>query len=320
MALEGSIILSKEYKILIIDEDIKFIQFLEKLFIHLNYKVYSTSSPRKAIRMVDKVNADVVFIDDKTSGLSSIDLLTINKKSNPSAIRFLTSDLPNIENIIEAFNNILIYKYIPKPLNEREIIDTLEKALRHMEEEKIKEEFYNYCKELENEGIIDVNIPLYTHDNNANMEILDANERRKYFRVKTFVPICSDMRIMQIKGKFVDTPFTKICVLDLSGGGFRFLSELKLPISSEVVLEFQANILDHTLLLLGHIVRMDIVETHIYEYGVEFEIDENKKSHLIRLLNEMQIDIRNNKTIRGCSFCTKENQIKCLKSRLRNDQ
>ncbi len=307
--------LNKEHKILIIDEDIILVQFLQKLLMPLGYKVYSTSNPRKALHMLDTIDADIIFIDDKLSGLSPIDLLTINKVSSPNSIRFLTSSCPDLETIIAAFNSKLIYQYLAKPLNENNIIEILQEAFKEKESQENKERYYNYCKQLELDDLLDVN--LQDSENNSTM---DSNERRRYFRLRTFVPLCSDMRILQIKGKVVDTPFTKICVLDLSGGGFRFLSELKLPISSEVVLEFQTNILDHKLLLIGHIVRMDIVEDHIYDYGVEFQVDEGKKSQLIRLLNEMQIDIRNNKAIRGCSFCTKSNQIKCLKARLGNDQ
>jgi DNA-binding response OmpR family regulator len=313
--LKRSIVVSENYKIIIIDEDIKFVQFLEKIFVPLNYKIYSTSNPRKALKLMDKINAEVVFIDDNISGISPIDLLSINKNSNENCIRFLTSVSPKVEFIIEAFNNKLIYQYISKPIKEKEIIEHISKALIEKEEEVQKENFYNYCKNLEAEGAIEVKLEDVSNVNSVADE--DVNEKRRYFRVKTFVPICSDMRIMQIKDKVVDTPFTKICVLDLSAGGFRFLSELKLPISSEVVLEFQTNILDNKLLLIGHVVRLDIMEEHIFEYGVEFRIDENKKSQLIRLLNEMQIDIRNNKTIRGCSFCTKENQIQCLKTRIK---
>lgn len=305
-----------DYKILIIDKDINFIQFLEKMFIPLDFKIYSTSNPRRALKIMENNKPEIVFVDDSITGLSPIELLTINKNFNENSIRFFTSTSPKVETIIEVFNCKLIKQYIPKSLKENEIIEIINTALKEKEEEELKDRFFNYCKNLQEEGLIDANLEDFNSDNCISDEAL--KEKRRYFRVKTFVPICSDMRIMQIKDKVVDTPFTKICVLDLSAGGFRFLSELKLPISSEVVLEFQTNILDNKLLLIGHVVRMDIMEEYIFEYGVEFRIDENKKSQLIRLLNEMQIDLRNNKAIRGCSFCTKENQLQCLRARLRN--
>jgi len=316
VALKGRIMVGQDYKILIIDKDISFVQFLEKIFVPLNFKIYSTSNPRRALKIMENNKPEVVFVDDSITGLSPIDLLIINKNSNENSIGFLTSISPKVEILIEAFNSKLIKQYVPKSLTENEAIEIVNEAIKEKEEKALKDRFYNYCKNLQEEGLIDVTLEDFSSENYISDE--DLREKRRYFRVKTFVPICSDMRIMQIKDKVVDTPFTKICVLDLSAGGFRFLSELKLPISSEVVLEFQTNILDNKLLLIGHVVRMDIMEEHIFEYGVEFRIDENKKSQLIRLLNEMQIDLRNNKAIRGCSFCTKENQLQCLRARLKN--
>ncbi|MEG0772483.1 PilZ domain-containing protein [Clostridium sp.] len=306
--------MSKQYKLLIIDNDFKTIQLLKKSLSPLDYQLYCTFNPEKALDMVKNLQIDIILLDDRVLGSSAEELLTVSKEISPNTIRILSSETPNINFVINAFNHGLICKYIPKPFKSNEIIETLEKSIDYKEYQEEKDECYNLYKELE------LNYKLGEVDLTSTNEKNRDSDRRRYFRVRTMIPLCCDMRIMQIKGNAVDTPFTQVCVLDTSAGGFRFLSELILPISSEVLLEFRTNILDTTLLLSGHIVRMYQVESDIYEYGVKFDIDETKETHLVRLLNEIQIDIRNNVAIRGCSFCTKENQASCLRLRIKKKQ
>lgn len=302
--------MGKQYKLLVIDNDFRTIQLLKRSLRPLNYQIYSTYNTEKALEMVKNLEVDIILLDDKILESSTIELLTISKENSPNSIRILMGEIPDINQILNVFNLQLTYKYLYKPFNPSEVIEVLQNAVSYKETLEEKERYYNLYKELE------LNYALNEVDLTAQHKQQKENERRRYFRVRTTIPLCCDMRIMQIKGKAVDTPFTQVCVLDTSGGGFRFLSELILPISSEVILEFRTNILDTKLLLAGHIVRMEQVDNDIYEYGVKFDIDEAKETQLIRLLNEIQLDIRNNVAIRGCSFCTKENQASCLRARI----
>jgi DNA-binding response OmpR family regulator len=301
---------SEQYKLLIIDNDFKTVQLLKKNLRPLGYQIYSTYAPEKALDMVKNLPIDIVLLDNTTLGSSTLELLTVSKEVSPNTIRILMSETPDLNLIVNAFNHQLLYHYISKPLKSIEVIETLEVGISYKKQLEEKEEYYKLYKELE------LSYKLDGVESASQKKKNKENERRRYFRVKTTIPLCCDMRIMQIKGKAVDTPFAQICILDTSAGGFRFLSELILPISTEVLLEFKISILDNELLLTGHIVRMEQVETDIYEYGVRFDIDEAKETKLVRLLNEIQIDIRNNVAIRGCSFCTKENQASCLRARV----
>lgn len=121
----------------------------------------------------------------------------------------------------------------------------------------------------------------------------DFNNRRDFFRIKFKRPLGADMSIFKIGGKKVSLGSTEVVVFDISAGGLRFLSEIKLPVKSDIVLVFETEILKEELNLYGNLVWMKPYEKDIFEYGLEFVFDEKLREGMLQLLNQLQINIRN---------------------------
>lgn len=121
--------------------------------------------------------------------------------------------------------------------------------------------------------------------------------RREFFRLNLKKPLGADMSIFKIGGKKVELGYTEVIVLDIGPGGLRFLSDMKIPVRADIILVFETEILSSELQLYGRIAWMRICEENIYEYGLEFILEEKQREALLQLLNQLQIQLKNHKGV-----------------------
>lgn len=136
--------------------------------------------------------------------------------------------------------------------------------------------------------------------------------RRQFFRLELTQSLCSELEIVKIRGKSIQSSTAKVCILDIGPGGLRFLSDLQLPISNEIVLEFRFTLMDEFLKVIGMIARREDLPDGIFAYGVQFTIFEDLQNLLTRHINRLTIRQRSGSHFHNCSICTKEEQEKCM--------
>jgi len=136
-------------------------------------------------------------------------------------------------------------------------------------------------------------------DNNKNMVIED---RRKLFRVNLDFPLSASMTLIRIHGRNVELGRTEVLVENIGLGGLRFLSDIRLPIHRDIILEFETEILGNTIKMYGSVVWMKELKSDIYQYGLKFSEDESERSVLTPILNKLAILLRKNPLIPGCNF------------------
>ncbi|MTI48758.1 PilZ domain-containing protein [Sporosalibacterium faouarense] len=142
--------------------------------------------------------------------------------------------------------------------------------------------------------------------------------QRSYFRIYFNNPLCATMTIALVNKKPVNTGRTRVCIEDISASGLRFISNMKMPISEGIILDFQTDILDQSKQFSGFIVRRQALKEDIWEYGVQFIAVDKTSSQYLETFNKLSIKIRKNYNIQDCSFCESDNQEECLKFRIRN--
>ena len=69
--------------------------------------------------------------------------------------------------------------------------------------------------------------------------------------------------------------------------------------------QFETTILNQHIKLNGHIVWKNEVKD-IFQYGVQFSIDENERTRLIKILNHFSLQLKNNPIVPDCSFIEEE--------------
>jgi len=130
-------------------------------------------------------------------------------------------------------------------------------------------------------------------------------ERRTYFRIDFEKPLEAYMTVAELNGEKVQLGNTKVLIENLGPGGLRFVSNIKLPINTGILLKLQMKILGEDYVLFGGIVHTS-EQDELYKYGINFVLDEEKRSHLIMNLNQFQMRLRNEPLLEGHSFVIAE--------------
>jgi diguanylate cyclase (GGDEF)-like protein/PAS domain S-box-containing protein len=131
-----------------------------------------------------------------------------------------------------------------------------------------------------------------------------GRRRRKYFRLCLPHPVRGQMTISQFNGQTLNLGYTDILVEDIGPGGLRFLSNLKLPENPQIRFRFKVLIMEKEWELEGRIVWKEEVSHPVYEYGVEFQIDESLRSKLTQALHGLLIQARRDVAATGCDYYT----------------
>ena len=85
--------------------------------------------------------------------------------------------------------------------------------------------------------------------------------------------------------------------------GYAFLSNVKLPIGTEMLLKFQLKIMNSKLTLYGKIVCGSEKE-RIHQYEIELIIEEKNRDFLIKQLDRLYLELNNDPLLEGHSFIT----------------
>ncbi|MDP4144007.1 MAG: PilZ domain-containing protein [Bacillota bacterium] len=118
------------------------------------------------------------------------------------------------------------------------------------------------------------------------------DNRRKYFRIDLDTPLCTEMTIVEVKGKKIKTSITNVCVIDIGAGGLAFTSKLNFPIGKEVIFRFNTTIFKESISFIGNIIRRTEIRDGIYKYGVQFILDEQTETEYIKIFNRLLIALK----------------------------
>lgn len=109
-------------------------------------------------------------------------------------------------------------------------------------------------------------------------------ERRKFFR-SVFPDLLEvKMTMKEFRGEYLNIGNTKVLVKNIGSGGLCFISNIILPINKEIFLEFKISLNKQIIKLSGKLVWTCEIDSNLYEYGIEFN-DDNQSSMLIEELN-----------------------------------
>lgn len=124
------------------------------------------------------------------------------------------------------------------------------------------------------------------------MDDIDAiyDDRRKSYRIRCPELIKADMTILKNIDEKVKIGDTKVLLKDMGPGGLCFVSNIKLPIKSEIVLQFNIHIKDKEIKVYGYPVWIEKAQENLYRYGIEFIFDENMQKDLTGALNQYIIN------------------------------
>lgn len=127
-------------------------------------------------------------------------------------------------------------------------------------------------------------------------------ERRRYYRLilPNFLP--AQLAVSEINNRKVNLGTAPILIENISIGGIKIMSTLKLPIHSNMKFKFCFTVMEMEFTLPGNIIWKNEAIGDIFYYGIEFDTKENERDSLARIINQLTVLQKQNKEIPNTEF------------------
>ena len=232
-----------------------------------------------------------ISLDDFGTGFSSLSYLT------QFPFDLIKIDKSFIRNMHQSDRDLHLTKsiiYMAKGLQLRVVAEGVEtvKQLKILQDED--------CHEIQG-YLFSQPVPLNEFELLLQKKILppiDAEQKakqskRRHYRLNFPSPLEADMELVSIAGRRMKLGVSKVLIEDISIGGLRFISNLKLPTRGDVIYQFKSEILGEFITLKGSIVWKEEVNEDLMEYGIEFNINTMERASLSTLLDSFNILLNN---------------------------
>jgi two-component system, NtrC family, sensor kinase len=122
--------MDEKIRILLVDDEISIQKAFRRLFMDSEFEILSASSSQEGLAVLSQNHPiQVVISDYGMPGMNGVDFLKEVCTRWPETIRIILSGYEETPYITSAMNSGEIHKYNPKPWNDDELVDIIEKAL-----------------------------------------------------------------------------------------------------------------------------------------------------------------------------------------------
>lgn len=119
--------MNKPY-LLCLDDEVDNLDALERIF-RRKYNVLKASTPEQAFDILDQTpSLSVIISDQRMPLITGVEFLEKSIVSHPEAVRILLTGYTDIESVIDAVNKGQIYRYLTKPWDPVDLINTVDQA------------------------------------------------------------------------------------------------------------------------------------------------------------------------------------------------
>lgn len=126
-----------ELKVLLVDDEVEFLETLEKRLRKRNIGVKVATRGEQALQILGWENPDVVVLDVKMPGMDGIETLREIKRRNPSVEVVMLTGHANVEVAIQGME-MGAFDYMMKPVDIDELVYKIQDAYR---KKTIEEEY-----------------------------------------------------------------------------------------------------------------------------------------------------------------------------------
>ena len=116
-------------KILIIDDDIGVLKSIKRVLCDLGFEVILSSNPKEVLSIINDQDIAVVIADYLMPEMSGIELLTKLKTMAPDIKRIMITAYGDLNVAMSAINECDVFRFIPKPLNDKQLIESVTDAI-----------------------------------------------------------------------------------------------------------------------------------------------------------------------------------------------
>lgn len=98
------------------------------------FTVYTAGSGEEAREIYEKKPVSVIITDQRMPGMTGVDLLASARESDPDCVRIILTGYSDLQDVIDAVNRGLVYRYLQKPWDVAEMEATIRMAIDYYQE------------------------------------------------------------------------------------------------------------------------------------------------------------------------------------------
>ncbi len=119
----------KGLSVLVVDDELILLKVVESTLKKQPYQVITTESVEEALAILNEREVAVVISDYKMPRIKGVEFLEKVRKEHPSVIRIMMTAYADLSVSIEAINRVGVFRFILKPWEQIEFLNTIESAL-----------------------------------------------------------------------------------------------------------------------------------------------------------------------------------------------
>jgi diguanylate cyclase (GGDEF)-like protein len=117
--------------LLLVDDEASILSALKRLLRRENYRILTATSGEEALTLLAEHEVGVIITDQRMPGMSGTELLARARTMHPKAVRMVLSGYTGVDSLTDAINRGEIYRFLTKPWDETELLNTVREAFRH---------------------------------------------------------------------------------------------------------------------------------------------------------------------------------------------
>jgi len=121
-----------KYKILIVDDEPANLRTLERFF-REDYEPITAASGAEALELLNHVDVALIISDQRMPGMTGLEFLKKAAQMRPQTVRIILTGYTDVNDLVEAINSGILYKYITKPWVNTDLMQTVHRAAEHHE-------------------------------------------------------------------------------------------------------------------------------------------------------------------------------------------
>tara|TARA_R110001592_G_scaffold54017_2_gene165521 strand:+ start:17093 stop:17635 length:543 start_codon:yes stop_codon:yes gene_type:complete len=137
--------------IALVDDEPNILKALKRA-LHRHFpNILTFDNPETALSELTYTNVDLIISDYKMPQMTGVEFLAQFKQSHPDSIRMILSGQADMQGVLDAINNVGIYRFLLKPWNDDELIVNIQKALAY---NKLEQENKELLRTVKDQSII----------------------------------------------------------------------------------------------------------------------------------------------------------------------
>jgi DNA-binding NtrC family response regulator len=135
--------------VLIVDDEPNLLMSLKRLLSEEPYETLFADSAKQALEILQQNEVHVIISDLRMPDMSGVKLLASVREKYPYIIRLVLSGHTDVKNVLEAINQGVIFRFIPKPWgSDDELKITIRQAIEYYDLHSDRELLMGYLEQL----------------------------------------------------------------------------------------------------------------------------------------------------------------------------